>query len=252
MIDLCSSSASHPSFASNVFKLSTSYKASIIKPRVLLTMPVTVEEVDELWALLRNRIGDYPHWNRDTVGVHLLRGASELSIRAEYRIMVKAYNDRMLMVRETTATLRGMYGERSSINEKSVLKMIESGMTDKEIMDSYREREEKERATRSAKALLEQLRRDIGQCDMVDEKKVLRWREKNLSTSNIVAKYRWQHQRSRFLTRAEELRPRLVRAVGNGFDMSDAILVGWFEAGHIDDEIVGIFREMANKSESQT
>lgn len=198
-------------------------------------------------AQLRKSIGDYPNWKLADMVRFLEDGETEENLRSEYLLMYNIYNEHRPQARGLLERMREEMGKCPTITEHIVFEWMNRKWTESDIMVEYKRKMLISRSQRlHAINLLADVTMEMGTCDNIDKRTVLRWIERGLTDDNIKAKYQWRCNQTRMAKRAEMLGQRISEELGPGLDTSWKSLSHHFEEGRTDEEIFEFYSATLN------
>ena len=210
-----------------------------------------------LTTKLRKELGNLPTWKVATTQECMDKGETTWLIKRKYCGQAADYNRFRPLARSVHRKCRREIGKFPDITVDVIKRWIdENYWDDAQVKAEYQRQFYKAHPEiRRAKKLLAEMRRNLGDCHLVDEQNVLRWVKKNLTDKRVEAKYKGALDRAGPFNRAEALQYRLQDELNYEAVASLADLRALFEGdgdGHdplSDDEIVEIYRkQIANNS----
>ncbi|KAH7384611.1 hypothetical protein BKA66DRAFT_569853 [Pyrenochaeta sp. MPI-SDFR-AT-0127] len=203
-------------------------------------------------ARTTRNIGRYPNWKLEDTIRFLKQGEAENTLIEEYESMYQIYNEHRPRARELFARMKSERGICSSIMEQDVFEWMNTRWTESEIVAEYYRKISSMRFQQThANGLLVEMKQEIGMCDTVDQKTVLRWIEHGLTDAHIRRKYHWRMEQVRLVVRVHNVRDRIHRERGIGLDTSIKTLSSHFAAGATDDDVLEIYLATCADMEQQ-
>ena len=180
-----------------------------------------------LTTKLRNELGNLPPWKVATTQEYMDKGETTWLIKRKYCDQAAEYNQFRPLARSVHRQCRREIGKFPDITVDVIKGWIaEKYWDDTEVKAEYQRQFYKAHPEiRRAKKLLAELRRDLGDCHLVDEQNVLKWVKKNLTDESVEDKYRSALGRAGTFNRAAALRYRLEDEMPGNFVVSDAELL---------------------------
>jgi hypothetical protein len=207
------------------------------------------DRAEQLTKKLRKGFGNVPPWKTTLTQTCLDAGDSEWDIKRMYCGMADDYNKFRPLARMVHRVCKKEIGELPGITENKIVDWIMlAHLTDAQIKVEYQLRFDKARPeVRRAKKLLVEMRRDLEDCHVVGELRILRWIEKGLSEEAVKDKYKWSIEEAKPVSRAEALQYRLQDELNHRPVASIPDLQNHFREDLDDDGIVGYYRERIPK-----
>ncbi|KAI4620795.1 hypothetical protein J4E83_005156 [Alternaria metachromatica] len=176
---------------------------------------------------LRNELGNLPPWKIATTQECMDKGETTWLIKKKYCGQAAEYNQFRPLARSVHRQCRREIGKFPDITVDVIKGWIaEKYWDDTEVKAEYQRQFYKAHPEiRRAKKLLAELRRDLGDCHLVDEQNVLKWVKKNLTDKRVEDKYRSALDRAGPLNRAEALRYRLEDEGSDELVVSNAVIL---------------------------
>ncbi|KAI4619933.1 hypothetical protein J4E80_004457 [Alternaria sp. BMP 0032] len=207
------------------------------------------DRAERLMTKLKKEFGSIPLWETALVQTRFEAGDSEWDITRKYYQHVHDYSYYRPLARMLHRRCKKEIGEFPSITEDMVRKWILlKYWSDVEVMAEYqRQFDEAKPEERRAKKLLAEMRRDFGHCTTVNEVKILRWMEGNLTDEMVKEKYKADIEQSKLVSRAKALQYRLGDEVSRELSVSVPDLLKQFKDNLTDGDIVKQCQEDASK-----
>ncbi|KAI4656632.1 uncharacterized protein J4E78_006522 [Alternaria triticimaculans] len=180
-----------------------------------------------LTTKLRKELGNLPIWKVATTQECMDKGETTWLIKRKYCSQVDDYNRFRPLARSVHQQCRREIGKFPDVTVDVIKRWIdENYWDDAQVKAEYQRQFHKAHPEiRRAKKLLAELRRDLGDCHLVDEQNVLKWVKKNLTDKRVEDKYRSALDRAGPLNRAEALRYRLEDEGSDELVVSNAVIL---------------------------
>ncbi|CAG5139739.1 uncharacterized protein ALTATR162_LOCUS556 [Alternaria atra] len=207
------------------------------------------ERAEQLTKKLRKEFGDVPPWKTASTQTRLDEGDSEWSITRRYYERAHDYDKFLPLARMLHRKLKKEIGQCPAITEYKIREWLAlEYWTDTQVKIEYRLEFDKARPeVRRAKKLLVEMRRDLGDCHMVGDLKILGWIEYGLTDKHIKDKYQGFIVRANLVSRAEALQYRLGDEVSRRLNVSVPELLKHFDDNLDEDQIVEDYRKRTSK-----
>jgi hypothetical protein len=210
------------------------------------------QQASEFLAQLRRTYGQSPHLSIEFVKQWLHTGASEDTIRAEYKELISMWREDAPEATVLFRRLRIKPGPCNNIRLDTVLKWMNEKWDNDHIETEYhRQRKEQvEKAQREAPGLFVNMNSRFGQYFDITESTVKQWLSYGCNAEQVEEKYRRRRRVKRRQIRAQRLRERILHELAEldnptrqliEINVSDAFLFEFFENGQSDEEIIRLF-----------
>ncbi|KAI4609859.1 uncharacterized protein J4E87_010976 [Alternaria ethzedia] len=185
------------------------------------------DKAEQLTNQLRQDLGNLPQWETTSTRECLDNGDTQWSITIKYHKMAYEYHKLRLLARTVHRLCKTQIGKHPDITEGMIKKWLaEDGWTDAEVRTEYqRQFDEAQLQKRHVKKLLCEMRRDYGDCHLVRDTHVRKWKKEGLEEDQIRGKYQEYMSKAPLANRVAALRYRLEIEVSDKLVISNAVLL---------------------------
>ncbi|KAI4925293.1 hypothetical protein J4E85_007171 [Alternaria conjuncta] len=182
---------------------------------------------EQLTNQLRQDLGNLPQWKTETTRECLDNGDALWSITIKYHETAYEYHKLRLLARTVHQLCKTQIGKHPDITEGMIKNWLaEDKWTDAQVRKEYqRQFDEAQLKKRHVKKLLCEMRRDYGDCHLVRDTHVRKWKKEGLEEDQIRVKYQEYMSKAPLANRVAALRYRLQIEVSDKLVISNAVLL---------------------------